>query len=196
MALPWNLDVHQALIAIILCLLFVRFLFKSQQTPKGYPPGADGLPFLGAILSIGSHMERTLAKWKAVYGPVSFVKLMSTRVVVLNTLDAIQLGFTKFDITGRWQPDILKETWFGCQLGITFIDYNERWREQRKFLVSTLSQFGLGKRKFEERILTEAEELCDKIQNAVPNMKGIDPGKSLALTTINIINKLSYGKCI
>ena len=192
------LDVSNVITVILFCTVF-WVVYQSRKTPDRFPPGREGLPLVGAIFSVGSHFERTLAKWRADYGPISYVKMGSTRMVVLNTYDAIHEGFVKkgHQLSGRWTPEILKEA-SNCMEGLALIDYTDRWKEQRKFALSTLAFFGMGKRSIEPRILMESDALCEVLQEKVMdfNEKGFHPGSYFAVAAMNVINTLSYGKLI
>lgn len=43
---------------------------------------------------------------------------------------------------------------------MVFARYGPAWREQRRFSVSTLRNFGLGKKSLEHRVTEEAACLC------------------------------------
>ena len=45
--------------------------------------------------------------------------------------------------------------------GVVLAPYGPEWREQRRFSVSTLRNFGLGKKSLEEWVTKEAGHLCD-----------------------------------
>lgn len=45
--------------------------------------------------------------------------------------------------------------------GVVLASYGPEWREQRRFSVSTLRNFGVGKKSLEEWVTKEAGHLCD-----------------------------------
>ena len=45
--------------------------------------------------------------------------------------------------------------------GVALASYGPEWREQRRFSVSTLRNFGVGKKSLEEWVIKEASHLCD-----------------------------------
>lgn len=46
-------------------------------------------------------------------------------------------------------------------VGVILASYGPEWREQRRFSVSTLRTFGMGKKSLEEWVTKEAGHLCD-----------------------------------
>ncbi|NWR87050.1 CP2DH protein, partial [Furnarius figulus] len=50
-------------------------------------------------------------------------------------------------------------------LGIVFARYGHVWKEIRKFTLSTLRNFGMGKKSLEERVVEEAGFLCSAIKS-------------------------------
>lgn len=45
--------------------------------------------------------------------------------------------------------------------GVILARYGHVWREQRRFSVSTMRNFGLGKKSLEQWVTEEATSLCD-----------------------------------
>jgi len=54
------------------------------------PPGPFGFPIIGSIPYMKLHAEKLFASWMKAYGPVIYVDLAATRMVVLNTYEAIE----------------------------------------------------------------------------------------------------------
>lgn len=44
--------------------------------------------------------------------------------------------------------------------GVFFARFGDSWREQRRFSVSTMRNFGLGKKSLEQHVIKEATCLC------------------------------------
>lgn len=49
-------------------------------------------------------------------------------------------------------------------LGLTLARLANGWREQRRFVVSALKMFGMGKKTLEMRVSEEAEYLCSEFK--------------------------------
>lgn len=56
--------------------------------------------------------------------------------------------------------------YFVC-LGVFMANYGESGREHRRFALTTLRNFGLGKRKIEQRILEEVKYICSHLEESV-----------------------------
>uniref|UniRef100_A0A8C1GA99 Uncharacterized protein n=1 Tax=Cyprinus carpio TaxID=7962 RepID=A0A8C1GA99_CYPCA len=61
----------------------------------------------------------------------------------------------------------------GNSKGVFMANYGESWREHRRFALTTLRNFGLGKRKIEQRILEEVKYICSHLEESVAKL--IDP---------------------
>ncbi|XP_074447929.1 cytochrome P450 2C8-like isoform X2 [Larus michahellis] len=76
-------------------------------------------------------------------------------------------------------------------LGIIFSN-NQEWLQVRRFALSTLRNFGMGKRSIEERIQEESEHLLEEINKT----KGtpFDPTFMLSCAVSNIICSIVFGR--
>jgi len=54
------------------------------------PPGPFGFPFIGSILQLEKHAEKSFESWTKNYGAIILVDLASTRTVVLNSYEAVE----------------------------------------------------------------------------------------------------------
>ncbi|XP_027711096.1 cytochrome P450 2F2-like [Vombatus ursinus] len=67
----------------------------------------------------------------------------------------------------------------------------ERWKQLRRFPISTLKNAGMGKRSLEERMREEARHLCEEFQNT--GGAPFDPTFFLSCAGSNIISSLVFG---
>lgn len=97
MALPPSPQQQSAAVAgyfdfttFFLALICFLATYRWIKRPKNFPPGPRGVPILGVIPFIGSHIERTFRDWGKQYGPVMSVRLGRKDFVILNDLDVIK----------------------------------------------------------------------------------------------------------
>ncbi|CAJ0939226.1 unnamed protein product [Ranitomeya imitator] len=175
----------------ITCLIFLIMWLENSKR-KRLPPGPTPLPFLGNMLQINmKELPKSLIKLAKIYGDVFTVYLGPRRVVILHGCDAVKEALIDnahiFSQRGRIPAiEILFKT-FGI-----ILSNGERWKQLRRFSLTTLRNFGMGKRSLEERIQEEAQYLKDEFSK----MKGrpCDPTYFLTLAVSNVICSIVYGE--
>ncbi|XP_032047671.1 cytochrome P450 2C19-like isoform X2 [Aythya fuligula] len=179
------------LLVCVVCLLnFARWKIRSGKGKM--PPGPAPLPILGNLLQVKpKDLAKTLEKLSEEYGPVFTVHLGSDPVVVLCGHDVVKEALIdrgdEFAARGRMP--------FGDRanegLGIIFSN-NEGWLHVRRFTLTTLRNFGMGKRSIEERIQEEAEHLLEELRKT--EKMPFDPTFMLSCTVSNVICSVIFGK--
>ncbi|XP_046504918.1 cytochrome P450 2D14-like, partial [Equus quagga] len=76
--------------------------------------------------------------------------------------------------------------------GVVFARYGHTWREQRRFSVSTLRNFGLGKKSLEQWVTQEASYLCAVF--ADQGGRPFSPDALLNKAVSNVIASLTFGR--
>ncbi|XP_075278894.1 cytochrome P450 2C19-like [Opisthocomus hoazin] len=179
------------LLVCIACLL--SFAAWKGRSGKGkMPPGPAPLPILGNVLQVKpKDLAKTLQKLSKEYGPVFTVHMGSDPVVVLHGHDVVKEALVDRadEFAARGHMPIGDRANKG--LGIIFSN-NKEWLEVRRFALSTLRNFGMGKRSIEERILEETEFLLEDIDKT----KGtsFDPTFMLSCAVSNVICSIVFGK--
>uniref|UniRef100_A0A8C3HIM1 unspecific monooxygenase n=1 Tax=Chrysemys picta bellii TaxID=8478 RepID=A0A8C3HIM1_CHRPI len=98
------------------------------------------------------------------YGPVFTIYLGSLRVVVLYGQEAVKEALIDQgdEFSGRGKLALADKLIKGA--GIIFSN-GERWKQLRRFALTTLRNFGMGKKSVEERIQEEARFLVERLRN-------------------------------
>ncbi|NXG67233.1 CP2CL protein, partial [Hemiprocne comata] len=179
------------LLVCIACLL--SFAAWRRKSGKGkMPPGPAPLPILGNVPQVKpKNLSKTLQKLSEEYGPVFTVHLGSDPVVVLHGYDAVKEALIDRadEFAARGHMPVGDRANNG--LGIIFSNNNE-WLQVRRFALSTLRNFGMGKRTIEERIQEETEYLLEEIRET--NGTPFDATFMLSCAVSNIICCIVFGK--
>nr|XP_060639626.1 cytochrome P450 2C18-like [Anolis sagrei ordinatus] len=180
----------------LLVFLFVSCIFllswKSRRVNALLPPGPTPLPILGNILQLdqGSQLK-TFTKMSEVYGPVFTVYLGMQRIVVLYGYDTVREALVDHAeaFGGRGQFPAFSR--FLNERGIAFSN-GERWKQIRRFTLTTLRDFGMGKRSIEEKIQEEALCLVEELNKTQGDP--FDPTLPISQAVANIICSILFGK--
>ncbi|RMC11143.1 hypothetical protein DUI87_12056 [Hirundo rustica rustica] len=146
----------------------------------------------GNLLQVkASNLTETLQKLSEQYGQVFTVHMGSDPVVVLYGHDVVKEALVDRadEFASRGHMPIGDRANNG--LGIIFSN-NEPWLQVRRFSLTTLRNFGMGKRSIEERIQEESDYLLEEINKT----KGasFDPTFMLSCSVSNIICSIVFGK--
>uniref|UniRef100_A0A8C2U111 unspecific monooxygenase n=1 Tax=Coturnix japonica TaxID=93934 RepID=A0A8C2U111_COTJA len=171
------------LLVCVACLLSI-LQWRNRSGKGKMPEGPAPLPIVGNILQVKpKNLAKTLEKLSEKYGPVFSVQLGSTPVVVLSGYEVVKEALIdradEFAARGHWPIGDRANK----GLGIIFSN-NEGWLQVRRFALTTLRNFGMGKRSIEERIQEEAEHL---------NMPR-EPTFFLSCAVSNVICSIVFGK--
>ncbi|NXH14223.1 CP2H1 protein, partial [Bucco capensis] len=178
------------LLVCISCLLL--FAAWRSASPKGkQPPGPMALPIVGNILQLNPHnLTGSLKELSKKYGPVFTIYLGLQKIVVLYGYDVVKEALIDQadDFSGRGNLPLLKKLFQGT--GIVTSN-GETWKQLRRFTLTTLRDFGMGKKSIEQRIQEEAHFLVERIRNT--HERPFNPGNFLVHAVSNIICSIIFG---
>ncbi|KFV06912.1 Cytochrome P450 2C20, partial [Pterocles gutturalis] len=171
----------------ILCFLFWRSNMKRSQLP----PGPTPCPILGNLWQKDVlPLYKNYQKLSSRYGPIFTVWLGPKPVVVLCGYEAVKdalLGHSE-EFGGR--PEIPLLTELSNDYGI--VSNNEKkWRELRRFTLSTLRDFGMGKSSMSQRVQEEAQHLVERLAKLEGN--AFEPMTMFRHAVSNVICSVVFG---
>ncbi|XP_018426081.1 PREDICTED: cytochrome P450 2C5-like [Nanorana parkeri] len=156
------------LLSIILCVLLAIAFYGWRRKTPNFPPGPTPLPLIGNMHILDSKQPYTsLNELSKKYGPIYSIKIGEETMVVLCGYETIKDALVNHadEFSGRPIIPLLQEITKGH--GMTFSN-GENWKVMRRFTMSTLRDFGMGKKTIEDRILEE----CDCLVKEIKSFKG------------------------
>ncbi|XP_004874302.1 cytochrome P450 2A3 [Heterocephalus glaber] len=180
-------------VALLTCLtvMILMSIWRQRKLWGKLPPGPTPLPFIGNFLQLNTEqMYNSLMKISKRYGPVFTIHLGPRRVVVLCGQDAVKEALVDQaeEFSGRGEQATFD--WIFKGYGVAFSN-GERAKQLRRFSITTLRDFGMGKRGIEERIQEEAGFLIQAFRDTSGAF--IDPTFYLSRTVSNVISSIVFG---
>ncbi|XP_037053602.1 cytochrome P450 2D20-like isoform X1 [Peromyscus leucopus] len=185
----WSVVIFTAIFLLLVDLMYRRKFWTAR-----YPPGPMPLPGLGNLLQVDfENMPYSLYKLRQRYGDVFSLQMAWKPVVVINGLKAVREVLVNCgeDTADRPPMPIFDHLGYGHKAkGVVFAPYGPEWREQRRFSVSTMRDFGLGKKSLEQWVTEEAGHLCEALAKEAGHP--FNPINLLNKGVCNVISSLMY----
>ncbi|NXG63381.1 CP2K1 protein, partial [Hemiprocne comata] len=178
-------------IIILLVVLKGQHAWKSHAR-ENFPPGPRPLPIIGNLHIMDlKRPYLTMLELSKIYGPVFSIQMGPRKTVVLSGYDTVKEALVNQAdaFAGRPKIPVIEEAAKGK--GVIFSD-GENWKVMRRFTLTTLRDFGMGKKAVEDRIVEEYGCLADTIES--------HKGKPLEMTLMmnaavaNVIVSILLGK--
>ncbi|XP_050000612.1 cytochrome P450 2C26 isoform X13 [Alexandromys fortis] len=178
------MDAAVVLVLSLCCLLLLSLWRQSSEREK-LPPGPTPLPVFGNFFQIDvKNVSQCLTNFSKAYGPVFTVYLGMKPTVVLHGYEAVKEALVDHgeEFAGRGSFPVGERINKG--LGIVLSNGN-RWKEIRRFTLTTLRNLGMGKRNLEDRVQEEAQCLVEELRKT--NGSPCDPTFILSCAPCNVI---------
>ncbi|XP_077345202.1 cytochrome P450 2K4-like [Lithobates pipiens] len=150
----------------VVVILFLAYVYnKRQDKYKNFPPGPKPWPIIGNMLSVDMKKpHKTFIELSKTYGPVIGVQMGMQKMVALCGYDAVKDALINHaeEFSDRPRAPILNK--MQRENGLVFTN-GETWKVMRRFALSTLRDYGMGKRTIEDKISEEAEFLVQTIKS-------------------------------
>uniref|UniRef100_A0A915D4W1 Cytochrome P450 n=1 Tax=Ditylenchus dipsaci TaxID=166011 RepID=A0A915D4W1_9BILA len=159
---------------------FHEIYWKRRNLPPGPYPWllAGNMP---QVLLHPNNLDQLFLKWKQKYGGVFTFWMGPYPIVMVGDVDKMKLYFVRhadvFTGSGELVELVVIQNCLGGHNGIVQVQ-GEKWREQRRFTLHTLRDFGLGRSSMQHNILTQVDSLIHHFQSQIPNQSSIEDDAS------------------
>ncbi|XP_030362024.1 cytochrome P450 2C5-like [Strigops habroptila] len=179
------------LLTLLLFSILWFLLWRSDKKRRSLPPGPAPWPILGNLWQKDVlPLYKTYEKLSSIYGPIFTVWLGMKPVVVLCGYKVVKdalLGHSE-EFGGRPTIPILLQ----LSKDYGFVSNNEKkWRELRRFTLSTLRDFGMGKSSMSQRVQQEAQHLVELLEKHKGN--AFEPIMMFRHAFANVICSVVFG---
>ncbi|ETE57127.1 Cytochrome protein, partial [Ophiophagus hannah] len=174
---------------ILLSIIFTLFSSFQMYKKKGQlPPGPTPWPILGNLFHLP--LNKSYKKLAEKYGPIFTVWIGSKPMVALCGYEVVKDALINQaeEFGGRIHMPFNRRVF--QNKGFSTTD-EKKWRELRRFTLSTLRDFGMGKKRMSERVQEEA--LCLLEELAAKKGQPFDPRRNFASAVSNVICAVVFG---
>lgn len=178
---------------LILPSFMVVLLFWKWSRPANFPPGPWALPIVGNFMQVNYRNPLPdLEKLARKYGSVYSIFLGNKLIVVLSGFQAVKEALVNHAAEFSDRPnDPVFQKMFKNK-GIVAVPYGKQWKEQRKFALMALRNFGVGKTSMETQILEEIKYLLKYFEDK--NGCQFNPRQVINNAVSNVICSILLGQ--
>ncbi|CAM5128038.1 unnamed protein product [Eretmochelys imbricata] len=178
---------------LVICIPSLLFLLAWRKVSGSgrLPPGPVAFPIIGNTLQLNmKNLPKHVEELSAKYGPIFTIYFGSVRVVVLYGYEIVKEALIGLgdEFNGRGSMPIFERISKGR--GIVFSN-GEQWKQLRRFALTNLRNFGMGKKSIEERIQEETRFLVERLRNT--HGQPFDPTLFLTHAVSNVICSIIFG---
>nr|DBA19481.1 TPA: hypothetical protein GDO54_015314 [Pyxicephalus adspersus] len=156
------------------------------------PPGPKPLPLIGNLNLVDLKKPyESLMKLSEKYGEIFTIHFGSKKMVVISGYSAVKDALVNQADDFAERAPIPIFTLISKEKGIVFSN-GELWKSTRRFTLSTLRDFGMGKKTVEARIQEELIPLIEKFKSH--NGKPFDTNITMNSAVSNVICSIIFGK--
>ncbi|XP_069799552.1 cytochrome P450 2G1-like isoform X1 [Dendropsophus ebraccatus] len=179
------------LFSVVLGVIIFYLLWTHLYKRHRLPPGPTPFPLIGNLLEVrNGQMAKTLMELGKKYGSVYTFHFGPRPVVVFCGYEAVKEALVDHgeDFIGRGRQPTVDRVFQGYGL---IPSEGDRWRQLKRFTLTTLRNFGVGKRTIEDRIKEECSFLLEELKS----YKGrqFDPAIIISKAVSNVISSVVFG---
>ncbi|KAM3930525.1 cytochrome P450 2K4-like [Leptodactylus fuscus] len=189
------MDLVTLLLSVIV-ILFLANAIKNQGNSKNFPPGPKPLPIIGNVLMMDmSKPYKTFMELSKTYGPVFSVHMGTIKTVVLCGYDTVKDALINHADVFSDRPHAPVIAKYSGNNGVIFSN-GDNWKVMRRFTLSTLRDYGMGKRTIEDKITEEAKCLVKKLKSyegkPFDNLTSINAAVANIIVAILLSHRFDY----
>ncbi|KAI1705035.1 cytochrome p450 domain-containing protein [Ditylenchus destructor] len=175
-------------------VIFYNFYWKRRNLP----PGPTPLPILGNVLTIARLKPGydAFIQWNKQYGPIYTYWIAETPIVAITDYKTIKETFIHDGDTyaGRDLFNEHMKLMRGGTINGIILTEGEEWRENRRFSIQALREYGMGKPEIESKILAETDYLIEGLNKEIAaGNQEHDVIRWIDLGVGSVINQMLFG---
>ncbi|XP_036437417.1 cytochrome P450 2J6 [Colossoma macropomum] len=191
LALLESFDLKSLLLFLLAFLLVLDYL--KNKPPLNFPPGPIAIPFLGSIFNVNfKEPHINLTKLGKTYNNIFSMQMGRQKSVFLTGYKMVKEALVNQAENFADRPYSPLAVRLYASNGGLFSSNGEMWKKQRRFALSTLRNFGLGKKTMELAICEESRFLQDEMDRQ--KGEAFDPTTLFNNAVSNIICQLVFGQ--
>ncbi|XP_068136118.1 cytochrome P450 2K4-like [Hyperolius riggenbachi] len=194
-------DPVSILLLVLLCLFLIKISNVSKPTSNhNAPPGPTPLPIIGNLHMLNlKRPYKTFQELAKKYGSVFSFQIGSQKMVVLCGYETVKDALVNHaeEFSERPHVPIFDDITKGY--GIAF-SHGDNWKTMRRFTLSTLRDYGMGRKITEEKISEECEHLMKKMKSfggkPFENTMIINAAVANIIVSIVLGHRINYGDAV
>ncbi|KAL3862685.1 hypothetical protein ACJMK2_008638 [Sinanodonta woodiana] len=189
--LDFGLDILSTSLGLL--VIFLAILFFRSRNHWRLPPGPGWIPLVGNLREFMSDpdLRIPLRRLQKKYGDIYKFYIGPCPTIVVCGYDAIREIFIKRGKEFSDRPTVsLPMIILNGGKGIVSVS-GDIWKKQRKFILVTLRQFGLGRSILEDKIQTEVKLFLSEIEHL--NQSPFNMMPPIQTGVGNVISHLVFG---
>ncbi|XP_049621185.1 cytochrome P450 2K6-like [Suncus etruscus] len=177
---------------VILILILNIKMFMTNCSKGHFPPGPRPLPIIGNLHILNlKRPYQTMMELSQKYGSIYSIQMGPKKVVVLAGYETVKDALVNYGNQFSERPEVpIFEEFFEGK-GLIF-SHGETWKTLRRFSLTTLRNFGMGKRVIEDRIIEECNHLIQNFESH--KGKPFEVAKVISASVANVIVSVLFGK--